>query len=466
MHKLVTAVLAAAILAAPAGVHAAEPPPLTASLTLDQAAPRTDWWAGLQDPLLDRIVAYSMRRNRDLRAAEADVRRARALAKVESWNLLPTGNLGFGGGRYRDATIDTQGGFLSADGEFAWEIDVFGRLRANAKAAKLDALSVDEARRGAMTAVAAQIAATYVELRGAQTRLSAVDANAAAEAETLRLTEVMRSAGRATPLDVTRARAQLESTLAEGPLLRAQIEDDMAALDVLASGLEPEMKAALRDRAAVPTPPQRLTVGTPEDLLRRRPDIREAAARLDAARSRVRAARVDWWPRLSYVANASALAGQFSELGDNRGFSFTVGPRIDWPALDFRRNALRVQAARAGADAEYERYEKLVLAGARDLDAALADLAGALQAEERLTVAFEAARKAADISRLRYREGADPFLTVLDAERTVAGFEDNLAVARTRSAAAYVRLGQAVGAGWSDDPAVLNAGPVTAPAAS
>jgi multidrug efflux system outer membrane protein len=464
MPKLVAVALVAAILAAPQA-SVAEPPPLAASLPLDAAAPRTDWWAGLEDPLLDRIVVYALRRNRDLRAAEAEVRRARALAKLEAWTLLPTGDLGVSGGRQRDAVTNTQGGFVGADGAFAWEIDVFGRLRANAKAARLDALSAEEARRGAMTTIAAQIASTYVDLRGAQTRLAAAEANASAEAETLRLTQVMRDTGRSTPLDVTRAQAQLEATRAEAPLLRAQIDDDIAALDVLAAGLAPGMKQELLTQSRVPEPPRSLSVGTPEDLLRRRPDIREAAARLDAARARVRAARVDWWPRLSYVLSASALAGQISELGDNRGFSFTAGPRIDWPALDFRRNALRVEAARAGADVEYEHYEKLVLAGARDLDAGLSDLAGALQAEASLVTAVDAARRAAGISRLRYREGADPFFAVLDAERSLAVFEDRLAVARTRSALAYVRLGQAVGAGWSDDPA-FPAMPASAGAAS
>ena len=455
MRKILTAAFAAALLAAPAGRAVAEtpPPPLAASLALDAAAPRTDWWAGLGDPVLDRIMDYALRRNRDLRAAEADVRRVRATARLEAWTLLPTGSLGVSGGRRRDAVSNTQGGFVGADGGAAWELDVFGRLRANAKAAKLEALTAEETRRGAMTAIAAQIAATYVELRGAQTRLAAAQANAAAEAETLRLTRVLRDAGRATPLDVTRAQAQLEATRSSIPLLRAQIDDDIAALDVLAAGLTPEMTAALRAPGAVPLPPTRLAIGAPEDLLRRRPDIREAAARLDVARARVRAARVDWWPRLSYVVSAGAIAGQIGELSDNRGFSFTAGPRIDWPALDFRRNALRLEAARAGADAEYERYEKLVLAGARDLDAALSDLAGALQAEASLATAVDAARRAAEISRLRYREGADPFFAVLDAERSLAGFEDSLAVARARSAAAYVRLGQAIGAGWSDGPA-------------
>lgn len=451
MGKALVAALAAAVLAAPvAAVGAETPAPLVASLPLDAAQPRVDWWAGLGDPLLDQVVAYAMGRNHDLRAAEAEVRQARASAKAEGWNLLPIGNLGVSGGRMRDATTNTEGGYVGANGDVSWEADVFGRLRANVKAAKMDALSVEEARRGAMSAIAAQIASTYVELRGAQTRLAATRSNATAQADTLRLTEVLHNAGRATPLDVMRAKAQLESTRAAEPVLEAQIEEDLAALDVLAAGLTPELKAALRAAGTPPPPPRQLAVGTPEDLLRRRPDIRQAEATLAAAQARARAARVDWWPRLSFVASATTTGPNLAALGTNAGLSFLVGPRIDWPALDFRRNQLRAEAARAGADAEYERYEKLVFAGAKDLDAALANLAGAMQAEESYVTAVDAARRAAEVSRVRYREGADPFFTVLDAERSLAGFEDSLAVARTRSAQAYIRVGQALGAGWSD----------------
>lgn len=452
VHLAIAAALAAgAIAAAPA--QAAEPESLAASLSLDAAAPRTDWWTGLQDPLLDEIVAYAVSRNHDLRAAEAEVRRARALAKLQTWSLLPTGGVGVSGGRLRDSDLNVEQNYVGANGDISWEIDLFGRLRAGAKAARYDALSATELRRGVMASVAAQIASTYVELRGAQTRLAATEANAAAQDETLRLTQVLHDAGRATPLDVTRAEAQLESTRAAAPLLRAQIEESIAVLDVLAAGLSPDMKAALWAGGQPPEPPERISVGAPDQILRRRPDIREAEARLNAARARVRAAKVDWWPRLTFLASGAEIGGQLADLDGKSGLSFTIGPRIDWPALDFRRNALRTEAARAGADAEYERYEKLVFASVRDLDAALAQLAGALQAEDRLSTAVTAAKKAAAISRLRYREGADPFFAVLDAERSLAGFEDNFALARTRSAAAYIRVGQVLGAGWSDAPA-------------
>jgi multidrug efflux system outer membrane protein len=247
-----------------------------------------------------------------------------------------------------------------------------------------------------------------------------------------------------------RARAQLGATRAAAPLLQAQIEESLAALDVLAAGLTPEMKVRLLAPGSPPEPPKSLSIGTPEDLLRRRPDIRQAEAQLNAARARARAAKVDWWPRLTFVGSGTSSGANFASLDANSGFSFVLGPRIDWPALDFRRNSLRLEAAQAGAEAEYQRYENLVFGGARDLDSSLANLAGALQAEASFSTAVDAARHAADVSRLRYREGADPFFAVLDAERSLAGFEDSLAVARTRSALAYIRVGSALGAGWSD----------------
>jgi multidrug efflux system outer membrane protein len=418
-----------------------------------EAQPRTDWWAALNDPVLDRLVARALTTNRDLLAAEAEVKRARALAGVAGWSLLPSGGVSVSAGRQKDASLSLDSDFASAGTEVAWEADVFGRLRKQKTAAEADALGQDVARRGVMAAIAAQTALTYVDLRGTQGRLAAGVANAAAQGETLRLTQALRSAGRATPLDVLRASAQLETTRSNLSLLQAQIDGDIAALDVLVAGMPADLKADLVRPADAPAPPDHFEVGSPEDLLRRRPDIRQAEARLQAASARLRATRVDWWPRLSFAGSASSTALDFQGLNTGSALSFLVGPRIDWPALDVRRNALRTEAARYGAEADYLRYDKTVLAGVREVETALADLQGALAAEARLASAVESARQAAAISRLRYREGVDAFFTVLDAERSLSEAEDGLAVARTRAAQAYVRLGQTLGAGWSDRPA-------------
>lgn len=414
----------------------------------DASAPNAQWWTALGDPMLDRLVVQALDSNRDLLAAEAEVRRARALAGLEGWRLLPSGNVSTATGRTRDVNPTVESDFAQAGADIAWEIDVFGRLRHGARAASREALSVEEARRGVRVAIAAETAATYASLRGAQARLIAARTNADAQRQTLERTEALRDAGRANPFDVARAREQYETTNAQLATVEAEVIAARNALDVLVAGWPQDID--LTQTARVPAPPQHYALGSPEDLLQRRPDIRRARAVLEAATARTQAAQVDWWPRLSLFGLASWGGVEYGDVGNSDGFSFTFGPRIDWPALDIRRNMLRTEAARANAEAEFYRYDQIVFAAVRDVDTAVA----ALQASERavigLTAAAEAAREAARISRLRYREGMEAFFNVLDAERRLAEAETRLATAETARAVAYVRLGQALGVGWSE----------------
>lgn len=464
LATLITSAAAAALLTACAtpGLEAPGPRALAPAFEHAEPAqaaarPATAWWRGFGDPLLDQLIDRAMTSNRDLQAAEADLKQARSLARLARAEGAPFGGLGLGGGRQRQGDVDVEGGFAAADAQVSWEADVFGRIRAGARAAEADAVGLLEARRGVMTALAAQISATYADLRGAQGRLAAAKANLETQQETLRLTNALRAGGRATQLEVMRADAALQSTSAGLPRLEAEIEADIAALDLLTAGLPAEIKAALRAPAPALAPPAEIGVGSPDALLRNRPDIRQRQARVEAATARVGAARVDWWPRLTFVGTAALFGADLGDWSSDRAFSYSLGPRIDWPALDVRRNALRLEAARYGAEAEFLRYDQTVLAAVRDVETALSALEGARRAEARFAVAAESARQAAEVSRVRYKEGVDAFFNVLDADRTLAQADDNLAVARTQAALAYVALGQALGMGWSDPPAVVAA---------
>ncbi len=407
------------------------------------------WWTAFRDPVLDRLIALALANNRDLMAAEAQARSARALARTEGWRVLPRADVFAASGRTRVTGSLTATDFAETGAEFAWELDVFARLRSGARAARFDALSVAEAARGVRVTIAAQTAASYIELRGAQARLDAARTNAEAQRQTLDRIVALREAGRGNPFDVARAREQSETTAALMATIESEITAAHNALDVLVAGLPAEID--LSATAPVPTPPPEIPVGSPSDLLERRPDIRRARAVLEAATARTQAARVDWWPRLSVFGLARWAGADFSTLGDSANMSFSLGPRIDWPALDIRRNALRVEAARANAEAEFHRYDRIVFASFREVETALANLAAANQAAASLTRAAAAANAAARVARLRYREGMEPFFSVLDAERRAAEADDRLAAAQTREALAYTRLGQALGVGWLNE---------------
>lgn len=412
------------------------------------AQPEAEWWRGFGDETLNQLVARALTENRDLRAAEAEVRRARALAGIEGWRLLPSSNVSAGSGRAREINPVAEYDFAAAGADISWELDVFGRLRHGARAAGREALSVEEARRGVRVAIATETAVAYASLRGAQMRLAAARANAESQRQTLIRSEALRDAGRANPFDVARAREQYETTTAAVATIEGELAAARNALDVLVMGLPAELDLS---PAAPPTPPESFDLGSPEELLQRRPDIRRARAVLEAATARTDAARVDWWPRLSLFGVASWTGADFGAVGGSDGFSFTVGPRIDWPALDFRRNALRVEAARANAEAEFHRYDQIVYAAVRDVETALASLRAATLAAESSARAAEAAREAARISRLRYQEGMESFFSVLDSDRRAAEAEDRLALASARRAIAYARLGQALGVGWESE---------------
>ena len=417
------------------------------------AAPDPLWWRALNDPVLDALVQRAMTANRDLLAAEADLKRARAIARLQGWTLLPTGGAGASYTYQRSGRPPEEGDLFTLGADVAWEADVLGRLRAGRRAAEADALSVNEARRGVLVSIAAETSASYAALRGAQARLAAARANVDSQAATLRLTEGIRDAGRGTRLEVAQAREQTQTTRSLLPVLEAEIAAAIDSLEVLTAGLDPALRARLDASAALPAPPAAYGLGSPEDLLRRRPDIRQAEARLAAASARADAARVDWWPRLTFLGSVGWAAGNLGALFDSGGSSFSLGPRIDWPALDFRRNALRLEAARAGAEAEFLRFDGAVIVGVRAVETGLANLQGAAGQARNLDEAASAAREAAELSRIRYRQGLDPFLSVLDAERRLAEAEDRLAQARTRETLAYVRLGQALGVGWDLGPA-------------
>lgn len=423
--------------------------------TMGSAAVDDAWWRALGDPALDALVARALSDNRDLAAAEAELDRARALAAVQGWTLLPFGNVSFGGQRGRSAA-SLEGGtepypdtdLFSAGLEASWEADLFGRLRASTRAARADAEAVNAARRGVAAAVAAETAAAYVAFRGAEARLAAARSSAESQSETLRLTEDLRNSGQASGLDVARAREQVAATQAAIPGFEADRAAAGYALDILIGGAPGAAATTIATPTGVPVPPVSPNLGSPEQMLQRRPDIAVAARRLDAAAARLDAQRVDWWPRVTLVGGAGFDAFDLADLGDEIGFSYAIGPRIDWPALDVRRNQLRTQAARAGAEAEFARYDQAVAAGLAEVETALSALAAGRRASALAEEAAVAAREAADLARLRYESGLDPFIQALDAERRLAEAEDRRAQAATAAAIAYVRLGQALGAGW------------------
>ena len=331
-----------------------------------------------------------------------------------------------------------------------WELDLFGRVRRGAEAAAADADAAAADLRDAQVLVAAEVARSYLDLRGAQKRLRVARANLEFQRETLNLTRVRLDLGRGSELDVASAAARLSATEASVPPLVAAEAAAAHRLAVLL-GLRPGALDAELVPRELPPHLTTLAVDSPEALLRRRPDIRAAERELAAATARIGVAKADLFPQLTLNGFIGFIAGDAGELGESTSRAWSFSPVLSWAGLD-RGVRARIVAAEARAAGALAVYDRTVLLALEETETAFVTYT---QSRARLAAAIDestASRRAAELARVQYREGALDFLRLLDAERTALQAEDGLATAETDLNRSVVAIYRALGGGWEAAP--------------
>jgi NodT family efflux transporter outer membrane factor (OMF) lipoprotein len=419
----------------------------TATQGSTMPAPADDaFWERFADPLLTELVEEALAANYDLRIALSRYDRANALLRESKFDYLPTITAHAEGRETRvgDESLES----YEANAQAAWELDVFGRIRRNVESNRADAEATANDLAAVQVAIVGDVARSYFELRGLQERLRVARENATNQQETLRLVQARFDAGRDTEFDTSRARAQLEATLANVPAFEAQVAVTEHRIAVL-TGRTPDALIAQLDVAApLPALPDRLDAGTPGELLRRRPDVAAAEHRLHASTARIGVATADLFPRFTLgglLGSATADAGALFEGGTNTSF---VALGIDWSFLDAGRVRARIAAADADAEGALAAYRQSVLVALEDTENALVRHARARVEDGHRERAAVDSANAARLARVRFEAGAADLFEVLDAERTQLQAQDAFADARTRTAVSVVALYRAMAGGW------------------
>jgi outer membrane protein, multidrug efflux system len=415
------------------------------------------YWTGFADPSLNRLIEDALAHNKSLAVAEANLRAARAAKRLSGFDQYPTVTLT---GSYQhslesqqqlpgidrqDREFDTaQGGF---DG--LWELDLFGRVRRSVEAARADLGASEAILRDARVSIIAEAARDYFILRGLQDQLALTERNADNQLRSLKLTRTRLDAGRGNELDTSRAEAQWQTTLASIPTLQASIATTTYRLSVL-TGRQPTALGEELAAPAVPTLtlPTLNAIGTPEQLLRRRPDVRVAERRLAAATARIGVATGDLFPKVTMLGEAGYWAPTFGDFGQSEARFFSVGPSISWAAFDLGRVTARISSAKAQTDAALAGYEGAVLNALEDAEGTMITYGRSQSRRAALQVAAAASDKAADLARRRFEGGLIDFLEVLDAERTALSAELLLSQSRTDTATSLIAVYKALGGGW------------------
>jgi multidrug efflux system outer membrane protein len=315
--------------------------------------------------------------------------------------------------------------------------------------ASSDEVEAQEASlRDLSVSVIAEVARNYFELRGLQHQLEVARRNAGNQARTLEITLAKLEIGRGTELDTSRASAQLDSTLASIPLIETGIKFAIHRIGVLTGQAPGALTAKLSQPEPIPKLPETITIGSPAELLRRRPDIRIAERTLAAATARIGVATADLFPRVTFVGTLSLEASMLSGIGAAGSEAYSAGPRISWAALDLGRVYARIKAADASAEANLAQYEQTVLNALEETENALVAYNRERSRRALLASAAKASEKAHHLAHLRFEEGITDFLTVLDTELRLLQDQRQLAQSETATATALIAIYKALGGGW------------------
>ncbi len=420
-----------------------------ASAGTDTPAPARDWWKGFGSTELAALVAAALGASPDMAIAAERVRQAEAQARIVGASLFPA--LNFGAGTSRRETRppggswsgdDSSSGALSA----SYELDLWGRVSSGLRSAEASLRASRFDQQTVRLTLAAGVASGYFQLLSLRGRIETARENLAIAQRVFKLVDARVRNGAASKLDLARQRATVLSLRASIPPLELQERQTLYALAILSGRLPEGFEAAGASVSALVVP--RVEPGLPADLLARRPDIASAEAQLAAANANVAAARAALLPGISLTGSAGLASNVLVNFLNTPTAALALGASLMQPIFDGGRLRGQVDVAASRERELVEAYRKSVLAALADVEGALA--AGGRTAEQEALQAqvLEQARIALRLAEIRYREGADDALSVLDAQRTLFAAEDQLAQIRLARLQASISLYKALGGGW------------------
>jgi NodT family efflux transporter outer membrane factor (OMF) lipoprotein len=445
-----------------------------AAITLDATGSgEAAWWRRFNDPELVSLVGRAVAANHNLEVAEAKVRQARSAREIARSLLYPQIGVGASALRSRASEAatglpngDLEGNLFQVGFDAEWTVDLFGGTRRLVESAAADEQGAEARRRGVVLMVAAETARAYVELRGAQRELAVARATLDDQVETHEVTEERHANGLASKLEVVRARTEVEATAAEIPSIEQAIRAYVHVLSTLMS-LEPTaLDGELAATAPIPAVPQRISVGVPSDLLRRRPDVQAAERQIASATAQVGVATAQLFPQVKLGASGGLSSRETGDLfngnsGDASSTYYLAGPTVNWTLFDAGRRRATITMSEAEVVAAKAAYEDTVLAAFREVESALVAVdRGRVRLADLQRVAASA-REALTIAQADYRNGLLDQLTVLDAHRQASRADMLLAQGQVTLTVDAVRLYKALGGGWEVAEPLAEA-PVTA----
>lgn len=412
------------------------------------------WWKAFQDPVLDSLISVAVKQNYSILTAIDRINMAKANLRMERGNFFPTIGLNAGwtrqqsSGNTSELPQSTQH-YYDASLNMSWELDLFGSIRNRVKAQKENFAASKEEYTGTMVSLCAQVASAYINLRELQQELAVIQKNCESQEAVLKITEVRYNTGLVSKLDVAQAKSVFFSTKASIPQIESGINQYITTLAILLGTYPQEIRPTLESPGILPDYMEPIGVGLPADLLLRRPDIRSAERSVNAQAALVGASKSDWLPQIFLKGSLGYAAKDLKDLTHHKSMTYEIAPALSWTLFKGTQLVNATKLAKAQLDEAINQFNQTVLTAVQETDNAMNAYRNSIKQIVALREVRNQGQETLTLSLELYKQGLTPFQNVLDAQRSLLSYENQLVQARGYSLLQLIAMYQALGGGWS-----------------
>ena len=433
--------------------------PVTDGLETEPAE-LVEWWRVFGDPLLNELVEDSLMGNNSLEIAGLRVLEARAQLGIATGLQYPQSQAAFGEAGW--VSPPENSGVSSNYWNFglgvgaSWEIDFWGRFRRGIESADAAFLASIAAYDQARLLVSSAVVSNYILIRVLEEQLLIAHENFKIQKRSYDIAGVLFRNGSDSELDMQQANTLLLATKSTIPTLESSLRRARNALSTLLGQQPGSVTQRLTQGKGIPALPENIAIGFPADMLRRRPDVRQAELLAMAQNARIGMAKADLYPSFSLVGSIGLTSGgpgdlNFGDLFSTDALGLSIGPSFVWPFLNYGRikNNVRVQDARL--QQALINYSEIVLQASREVEDAMASYVGAKEQSTILVETVVSAERSNELSTLRFKEGFSDYQRVLDAQKSLFTQQQRYITALGDSVSSLVALYKALGGGWKNN---------------
>ncbi|MCF8211971.1 MAG: efflux transporter outer membrane subunit [Rhodoferax sp.] len=406
------------------------------------------WQVFFQDARLHRLIEIALQNNRDLRIAALTIEQTRAQLQLRRADELPAVSAGVTASRGASSTSGAvSSSFTAGVSVTAYELDLFGRVRALSEAAQAQLLGSEEARKTVQIALVSALASSYLNLLADDALLRITRDTVASREASLQLTRLKYDREAASKLDLVQSQSLLEAAkVALAQLTRQRAQDENALSLLLGQPLPTDLPAGrgLLEQSLLAT----LPAGIPSEVLAQRPDVRVAEQQLIANNANIGAARAAFFPRISLTGSAGVVSTDLEGLFSNGTAAWTFVPQLLLPIFDAGRNQANLEVARVAREIALAQYEKSIQTGFREVADALAGRATLTEQLRAQSAQLEAEKVRLELVKLRFDHGAASSFDLLDSQRSLYAAQQALVQVQVQQLLNLVTLYKVLGGGW------------------